>query len=73
MCLMRSSQIYMPQQLRNPKIRPQERASYYLMIWPKLREKWHKLGALEAAFAQNRPLGQWRNMVQDLYGIKLKL
>jgi len=73
MCLMRNSQIYLPKGLRNKKVKPEERASYYAMIWPKLIEKWQRLGALEAAFDGNRPLGQWRNMVQDLYGIKLTL
>ncbi|MBW2265252.1 MAG: transposase [Deltaproteobacteria bacterium] len=62
MCLMRTSQVYTP-----------ERASYYLTMWPALCEKWKKLGALEAALAQDRPLGQWRDMVQQLYEIKLTL
>jgi transposase len=73
MCLMRTSQIYMPQRLRNAEVKPEERAGYYLMIWPSLREKWNKAGALETAFEKDRPLGQWRNMVQELYEIKLKL
>ncbi|MFH1955197.1 MAG: hypothetical protein ABIL06_26725 [Pseudomonadota bacterium] len=41
--------------------------------WPKLMEKWHKLGASKIAFAKENPLGRWRNMVQELYGITLKL
>lgn len=73
MCLMRTSQIYMPQRLRNKEVEPEERAGYYLMTWPKLREKWHKLDALKIAFAKDNPLGRWRNMVQELYGITLKL
>ena len=73
MCLMQTSQIYMPQRLRNTEVKPEERAGYYLMTWPSLREKWNKAGALEAAFEKDRPLGQWRNMVQELYEIKLKL
>ena len=71
--LMRSSQIYLPPQLRKAGSKPEERASYYLTIWPYLREKWQKYGALKAAFDKNRPLGQWRSIVQDLYGIKLKI
>jgi hypothetical protein len=43
------------------------------MSWPYLKEKWKKVGALEAAFAKNRPLGLWRQIVQELYDIKLKL
>lgn len=73
MCLMRTSQIYMPSQLRNKEVEPEERAGYYLMAWPKLREKWDKLGALQAAFAKDRPLGRWRKMVQEIYKIKLNL
>ncbi len=48
-------------------------ASYYLMSWPYLRDKWKKVGAHEAAFAKNRPLGIWRQFVQGVYDIKLKL
>jgi len=73
MCLMRTSQVYLPKRLRNKQVKPQERANYYLMFWPKLVEKWYKLDALEAAFAHDRPLGRWRNMVQELYAIKLTL
>jgi hypothetical protein len=51
----------------------EERAGYYLMMWPKLREKWLKFGALEVAFAKDRPLGLWRQIIQELYDIKLKL
>ncbi len=73
MSLMRTSQIYLPPWLRKADATLEERAGYYLMIWPKLREKWLKLGALEVAFAKDRPLGLWRQMVQELYDIKLKL
>ena len=51
----------------------EERAGYYLMSWPYLRDKWRKVGALEAAFEINRPLGLWRQIVEELYDIKLKL
>jgi transposase len=73
MCLMRTSQIYLPKRLRNKKVNPQERTSYYLMLWPKLVEKWQRFDALEAAFDHDRPLGRWRNMVQELYKIKLSM
>ena len=73
LCLMRTSQVYIPPQLRKPGTKPEERAGYYLMSWPCLRDKWHKRGALKAAFSEDRPLGRWRNMVQDLYEIKLTL
>jgi len=73
MCLMRTSQVYMPKRLRIKGINPEERAGYFLMLWPSLRDKWAKLSALETAFAKDNPLGRWRNMVQELYEIKLKL
>jgi len=73
MCLMRNSQIYIPKRLRSKGINPEERAGYFLMIWPSLRDKWAKLGALETAFTNDNPLCRWRNMVQELYEIKLKL
>ena len=73
MCLMRTSQIYIPKRLRAKGINPEERAGYFLMIWPSLRDKWAKLGALEVAFSNDNPLGRWRNMVQELYEIKLKI
>ena len=73
MCLMRKPQIYLPPEFRNAETKPEERAGYYLMAWPALREKWKKAGAIETAFDDNHFLGRWRNMVQELYEIKLKL
>ena len=73
MCLMRTSQIYLPSRLRKKGVDVQQRSSYYLMTWPYIREKWYKLGALEATFEKDRPLGQWRYRVQEFYEIKLKL
>lgn len=73
MCLMRTSQAYLPSRLRNKETTREDRINYYLMSWPYLCKKWNKLGALESAFKKDRPLGQWRNMIQELYEIKLKL
>jgi transposase len=73
MSLMRTSQVYLPPRLRKADATLQERAGYYLMTWPYLRDKWKKLDALEAAFTKDRPLGLWRQIVQELYEIKLKL
>jgi transposase len=73
MCLMRTWQIYLPYRLRKAEANLEKRAGYYLMIWPYLREKWQRAGALGAAFEQDRPLGQWRNMVQQIHDIKLAL
>ena len=71
--LMQTSQIYLPAHLRTAEAKPQERAGYYLAVWPQLRDKWNKVDALKVAFAKHNPLGQWRLIVQELYGIKLKL
>jgi transposase len=73
MCLMRTAQTYLPSPLRRPEATMQQRAGYYLMTWPYLREKWKRADSLKAAFAKDRPLGQWRDVVQTLYEIKLKL
>lgn len=72
-CLMRTYQIYLPKNLRKAKVSKKERAEYYLKIWPKLHEKWGKANALNIAFDKDMPLGQWRKMIQELYGIELKL
>jgi len=73
MCLMRTSQTYLPSQLRKAQTQIQDRADYYVMSWPQLRDKWQKSGALETAFSADQPLGQWRKIVQHFYGIKLTL
>jgi transposase len=73
MSLMRRSQVYLPSQLRKPGSTREDHAAYYLTLWPALREKWNKYGALKAAFAEDRPLGQWRNRVQERYEIELQL
>lgn len=73
MGLMRTSQTYLPESLRSKKSSLKGRGEYYLMSWPKLREKWKNTKALEIAFAKDMPLGQWRNMIKELYGIELTL
>jgi transposase len=73
MCMMRTSQIYLPSQLRKPETKLQERADYYLVNWHKMHEKWKRSGALQFAFNKKMPLGQWRNIVEQLYKIRLAL
>jgi transposase len=73
MCMMRTSQVYLPPNMRSTHIKPVQRADYYLAMWPYLRDKWNKVGALNAAFAKDKPLGQWRYVVQEIYEIKLKM
>ena len=71
--LMRTSQIYIPSYLRTQKIERHQIAGHYLSIWPFLKGKWEKFGALHDAFIKDRPLGQWRYIVQEVYGIKLQM
>ena len=73
MCMMRTSQIYLPPEMRSTHIRPTQRADYYLAMWPYLRDKWSKANALKIAFTKDNPLGQWRYIVQEIYGIKLDM
>lgn len=69
---MRFSHIYLPAELRGGAT-SKARAKYYQMTWPCLLEKWKKYDAHHIAFASENPLGQWRDMVQSLYDIKLKI
>ena len=73
MCLMRTSQVYLPPDVRRIDLKPELRGGYYLTMWPQFKDKWSKAGALDLAFAKDKPLGQWRYIVQKLYGIKLTL
>ena len=73
MGMMRTSQVYLPPEMRSTHIRPTQRADYYLAMWPYLRDKWSKANALKIAFAKDNPLGQWRYIVQEIYGIKLEI
>lgn len=72
MHMMRFSHIYLPPDLRMDAT-SEARGEYYQMIWSYLLNKWKKYGAHEVAFAPNNPLGQWRDMVQDVYKITLKM
>jgi hypothetical protein len=73
MRMMRTSQVYLPPEMRSTHLKPVRRADYYLAMWPSLRDKWSKVNALKVAFAKEKPLGQWRDIVQEIYGLKLKM
>jgi transposase len=73
LCLMKTHQTYLPKRLRGKNIQMKERAEYYLETWQTLHEKWKRSGLLDLAFNRDMPLGQWRDMIQGLYGIKLTL
>jgi len=71
MHLMRNSTIYLPPALRGSKVPAEARVEYYQVFWPYLLDKWKKYGAHQVAFAPENPLGQWREMIQELYDIEL--
>jgi transposase len=71
--MMKTSQTYLPKSLRENTAKMGDRAGYYLSTWPKLTEKWYRVQALDIAFDKGMPLGQWRNIVQELYEIELSL
>lgn len=71
--LMKNRTIYLPPELRGPGLDRESLCEYLQELWPKLREKWHALKALEAAFAPDAPLGIWREMIQSTYRIELPL
>lgn len=73
MHLMRNSCIYLPSALRRKDVPAEKRIEYYQIFWPYLLDKWQKYDAHMVAFAAENPLGQWRNMIQEFYKIKLKL
>ncbi len=65
--------IYLPDQLRNNLPDTEARAQYILQSWPELLIKWKRLGMHKEAFAPDNPMGRWRIIVQQLYGIELPL
>ncbi len=73
MCMMKTWQIYLPDNLRTERADKKDRAFYYLSIWPYITKKWSKLTALDKVFAKEQPLGQWRDVVQKIYKVNLDL
>jgi transposase len=72
MRLMRTGESYVPPELREGASMEELRA-WYLDLWPKLLDKWTKVGAVHTAFHPDNPLGQWRERIQDIYEIELPL
>jgi transposase len=70
MRLMRTGECYVAPEFRHGAS-IEELREYYLQLWPKMLDKWVKAKAVETAFASENPLGQWRNMIQEIYEIKL--
>jgi transposase len=70
--LMVNQTVFLPKALRQSWSR-EGLLEYLVQAWPKWRVKWQEVGALEAAFAPEAPLGRWRRMVREVYGIELSL
>jgi transposase len=72
MHMMRYAHVYLPEPLRGGSAFAARR-TYYRTLWPYLLDKWKRYDAQEVAFAPDHPLGQWRNVVQGLYKMRLKM
>lgn len=71
--MMKTWQFYLPGHLRSDHADKKDRSHYYLSVWPYITGKWRRAGVLEKAFEKDQPMGQWRDVVQKLYQIKLDL
>jgi len=71
--LMKTWQVYLPPGLRSEGTSKELLAEYYRAMWPLFLEKWKTYDAHNVAFNPANPLGQWREMVQELYHVKLKI
>jgi hypothetical protein len=57
----------------NPDTPKAALTAHYQKVWEKLIVKRQGKAELQKVFAPERPLGQWRKMVQELYGLELRL
>jgi len=65
--------VYRPKALMDPNTPKATLAAYYQSLWEKLLPKWQAKADLHKVFGPKNPLGQWRKMVQELYGLDLRL
>jgi transposase len=71
--LVSTGTIYRPKALMDPNA-PNERLTlYYQDAWEKLLLKWRAKADLKEVFGPERPLGQWRQMIKELYALELPL
>ena len=71
--LVHTGTIYRPKALMDPNTAKETLALYYQDAWQKLLPKWKAKADLKDVFAPKHPLGQWRQMVQELYALELPL
>ena len=65
--------LYRPKALLDPDTPKATLAAHYQHLWDKLLPKWKAKADLKHVFAPEHPLGQWRNMVRELYALELRL
>lgn len=71
--LVRRGTVYRPKALLSPETPTSEWIAYYRELWDRLLKKWHGLIEWEELFDPCYPLGQWRQMAQELYKLSLPL
>ncbi len=64
--------LYRPRRLMDPATPPAHLAAYYQSAWEKLVAQWREKAERKDAFAPAPPLGQWRQMAQELYALELR-
>lgn len=65
--------IYRPKALLDGGTPKQALADYYAAAWEKIVAKWKGVADLHFVFAPQNPLGQWRDMAREFYGLALPL
>jgi hypothetical protein len=65
--------VYRPKALMDPDTPKATLAAYYQSVWEKLLPKWRAKADLREVFGPQHPLGQWRQMAQELYALELRL
>jgi transposase len=68
-----NSTVYCPKAMLDSDTPKATLAAYYQTVWEKLLPKWREKSDLREVFAPEHPLGQWRQMVQELYALELRL
>jgi transposase len=71
--LVHTGTVYRPKALMDPNTPKETLGLYYQDTWQKLLLKWKAKADLKDLFAPKHPLGQWRQMVQELYALQLPL
>jgi transposase len=71
--LLRRRTVYRPKALLAPDTPPPVLSNYYLELWQRLLPKWKGLIPYTQLVDPRFALGQWRNMIQDVYKISLPL